>query len=107
MFRHEEETLKRIAAILRENHPDRIEAVYAFGSRVRGDFHEGSDFDVLVLVNDKTPDLEKDIISTFVDEEMKAGLSFTPVIKAMSSFELEKKYNSPFYQNIMKEGVPL
>lgn len=85
----------------------RIIAAYAFGSRVRGDFDVWSDFDVLIVVRDRNPELEKEIIGMFVDEEMKAGLSFTPVIKDVKSFELEKKYHSPFYQNIIKEGVLL
>lgn len=107
MYPHEEKTLKRIISRLRQELEQKIIAVYAFGSRVRGDFNEGSDFDVLVIVRDRTPELEKEIIGIFVDEEMKAGLSFTPVIKDVRSFELEKKYNSPFYQNIMQEGISL
>lgn len=31
------------------------EAVYLFGSRARGDFHEDSDYDLLVIVPDDTP----------------------------------------------------
>ena len=31
------------------------EAVYLFGSRARGDFHEDSDYDLLVVVPDDTP----------------------------------------------------
>jgi hypothetical protein len=66
-----------------------------------------SDFDVLVLVKDKTHEIEADIISIFVDEEIKSGLSFTPVIKDIQAFEMEKKFNTPFYEHIIKEGVPL
>ena len=31
------------------------EAVYLFGSRARGDFHEDSDYDLLVIVPDDAP----------------------------------------------------
>lgn len=92
---------------IRSDLSDRIVMAYAFGSRVRGDYKEWSDFDVLVVVKDKTPELEAEIISIFVDHEMKNGLSFTPVIKDIETFEMEKRFKTPFFENIMKEGVPL
>ncbi|MDI6745159.1 MAG: nucleotidyltransferase domain-containing protein [Thermodesulfovibrionales bacterium] len=104
---HEKEILKRITGKLKERFADRIISVHAFGSRVRGDNNEWSDFDVLVLVKDKNPEIESGIINIFVDAETKSGLSFTPVIKDIHSFEMEKKFHTPFYENIMKEGVKL
>ncbi len=38
-------------------------------------------------------------------EEMKSRLSFTPVVKDQRAFEMEKKFHTPFYENIMTEGV--
>jgi predicted nucleotidyltransferase len=37
-----------------------IRKVIAFGSRVRGQGENDSDLDLLILVDDKTPDLERD-----------------------------------------------
>lgn len=86
---------------------DRIVSVYAFGSRVKGSHKEWSDFDVLVVVRDKSPQIEHEIISIFVDEEIKYGISFAPVIKDAGAFELEKRFETPFYGNILKQGVLL
>ncbi len=107
MYAHEKNALKRIIEQLKERFSNRIVSVYAFGSRLRGDHNEWSDFDVLVVVGDKTPEIESEIISIFVEEETKSGLSFTPVIKDIQAFELEKRFNTPFYENIIKEGVLL
>ncbi len=107
MYAHEKNALKRIIEQLKERFSNRIVSVYAFGSRLRGDHDEWSDFDVLVVVGDKTPEIESEIISIFVEEETKSGLSFTPVIKDIQAFELEKRFNTPFYENIIKEGVLL
>ncbi len=107
MYTHEKKALKRIIEKLKERFSTRIVSVYAFGSRVRGDHDEWSDFDVLVIVVGKTPEIESEIISIFVEEEIKSGLSFTPVIKDIQAFELEKRFNTPFYENITKEGVLL
>ncbi len=107
MYPYEKEVLSRIIEKVKDRLSGRVVSVYAFGSRVRGNHGEWSDFDVLVVVRDKTPDIESEIIGVFVDEEMKSGLSFTPVIKNSEAFEMEKKFHTPFYENIIKEGVLL
>jgi predicted nucleotidyltransferase len=107
MFEHEEKALQEIAVLLKGKFPERIENIYAFGSRVRGDYGEGSDFDILIVVRDKTPDLEREIIGIIVESELSLNMSFSPVIKDSASFARERKLNSPFYVNIVNEGVLL
>lgn len=107
MHLHEREALRRIAERLRRELSDRIVALYAFGSRVRGSHDAWSDYDVLVVVQDRTPRIESEIIGLIVDEEIRAGLSFTPVVKDARAFELEKRFHTPFYENVTREGVPL
>lgn len=107
MYAYEKEILKRLTKKLKERFSSRIVSIHAFGSRVRGNHNEWSDFDVLVVVRDRKPEIEAGIIGIFVDEEIKSGLSFTPLIKDTRSFEMERKFKTPFYENIMKEGVRL
>lgn len=107
MRAHERQVLDRVAAILRERFAGRIAALYAFGSRVRGSHDAGSDFDILVVVRDKDPRVEAEIVGIIVDEEFKAGLSFTPLLKDARAFDLERGFHTPFYENVAREGVPL
>ncbi|MEW6606819.1 MAG: nucleotidyltransferase domain-containing protein [bacterium] len=107
MYGYEKKAVTQIIHILKEKFAEKIVMVYAIGSRIRGDFQAWSDFDLLIIVKHKNPDIEKEIINTLVDEEIKYGLSFTPVIKDIKAFELEQKFSTPFYENIMKEGVAL
>jgi len=105
MYNHERNILKNITARLRERFSERIQGVYAFGSRVRGDHDEWSDFDVLIVVKDRNPSIENEIMDIFVEEELKSGVIFSPVIKDYTAFEKEKNLNTPFYENIQREGV--
>ncbi len=105
MYKYERDVLDRITSRLREKFQDRIVAVYAFGSKVRGDYDDRSDFDILIVVKDRDPDTEHKIIDIFVEEEVRNDLFFSTVIKDYAVFEKEKGMNSPFYQNIAKEGV--
>jgi len=107
MFKHEREILASLSDLLRDRFGEDIQSVYAFGSRVRGDNDGLSDFDLLVVVKDRTPEKEKNIIGAIVDFEMERDMSFTPVLKDAGSFALEKKFNAPFYRNIAREGVLL
>ena len=107
MFLHEKKVLTRITKQIKKRIPEMIISIYAFGSRVRGDHSGWSDFDILVIAKHKTPELESLIIGIFVDEESKSGLSFAPLIKDIKVFEMEKKFNTPFYENILKEGILL
>lgn len=107
MLTIEIESLKKIKDKLYNRFGDSIEYVYAFGSRVRGDFTVDSDFDVLIVVKNKTPEIEEAIVAVIVEEEMKHAISFTPLIKDSKAFELEQQYNSPFYNHIKNEGIQL
>lgn len=107
MYSHEQKALKKISHILMNRYPKEIEKIIAFGSRVRGDHREGSDFDVLVVTKNRTPLIEEGIIDVFVEEEMESGISFDPVIKTAHSYQMEKQYNTPFYNHIIQEGVKI
>ncbi len=105
MYNHERNILKSITSKLRERFAERIQGVYAFGSRVRGDHDAWSDFDVLIVVKDRTPEIESEIMDIFVEEELKSGVIFSPVIKDYTAFEKEKNFHTPFYENIQREVV--
>lgn len=105
MYTHERNILRIITRRIRERFAERIEGVYAFGSRVRGNHDARSDFDVLIIVKDRTPAIESEIMDIFVEEELKSGVIFSPVIKDYTAFEKEKSFHTPFYENIQREGV--
>ncbi len=105
MFTHERNALKEISRSLRKEFGDDIEQIVAFGSRVRGDFSDSSDFDILIIVRNRTPQKQQKIIDIIVDIEEKRGLSFSPLIKDAGAFAQERACNTPFYQNITREGI--
>lgn len=64
MYAYKKQILKRIAGKLKGRIPDRIVSIHAFGSRVRGNHDRWSDFDVLVVVKDRDPEVEDGIIGS-------------------------------------------
>jgi predicted nucleotidyltransferase len=105
VFPHHKSSLGRISSRLAATLTDNFVGMYAFGSRVRGDHDQNSDFDVLVIVRNKNPKVESIIVDIFLEEEAENGISFDPVIKSLACFELEKEHNTPFYENVVRDGV--
>jgi Nucleotidyltransferase domain. len=105
MFNYEKDSLLRVTEELKTSFSDRLKAVVAFDSRVRGDFHSESDFDILVIIENPTVSDEEKIIKIISDEEERTGIPFGPVIKSLEAFEKERQFKTGFYLNIMKEGV--
>lgn len=60
-----------------------------------------------MLVRDRDPRIEAKIIGVIVDEEIEAGLSFSPVVKDAAAFEQEQRLRSPFCENVALVGVSL
>ncbi len=95
-----------IENILREAAPRRGRAIL-FGSRARGDARSDSDWDVLIL-------LDKDRITTADMDEISYpirafGWQIDEMINPImyTTKEWEAKSFTPFYKNVMKEGVSL
>ncbi len=105
MFAHHQESLDRIRVLLAARLSDNLVTMYAFGSRTRGDHGQNSDFDVLVIVKKRNPEVEAVSIDSFLEDEAENGVPFDPVIKSLASFELEREHHTPFYENVMRDGV--
>ena len=60
---------------------------------------------VLVVVRERTLEVERSIIDLCVEHEQRSGISFDPVIKDVATFDLERQRHTPFYQNVSAESV--
>ena len=81
-----------------------IKAVIVFGSRLRKDFAYSSDFDVLVVLDDKNSKVSERIIDEFVEATNKTGISFSPVILDEKNFRNRWKEKDRFITNILTES---
>ena len=82
--------------------------IYLYGSRARGDIHEESDWDILILLNkDKVSRLEeKPFRDNVFDLQLEYGEDIS--IFALSKKEwIEKHSITPFYKNVLEEGILL
>lgn len=105
MYAHTREAAARVSAAIRARLNGDVQRIYVFGSRVRGDHGPDSDLDLLVVVGMRSLDAESAVVDSCVEEELRSGVAFDPVIKGAASFARERRYRSPFYQNVVRDGV--
>jgi predicted nucleotidyltransferase len=95
--------LSRIKNLVREVDP--TADVILYGSRARGDEHQESDWDLLILVDSKTDlDYERVFRHRLYEIELDLGEAFSVSLYNKNEWRLNH-WMTPLYQNINKEGL--
>ena len=81
--------------------------VILYGSRARGDERQDSDWDILVLT-DYSVDLqtERKFRDRIYDLELETGEPFSVFVYSKQDWNNNQKI-TPYYQNIVQEGISL
>lgn len=82
--------------------------VILYGSYARGDFKADSDLDILILLDKDvvTREDEKMVKYPLYDIEFETGKIISPLVLAKSDWESRHKI-TPFYDNVVREGIIL
>ncbi|MDF9829069.1 nucleotidyltransferase domain-containing protein [Parabacteroides sp. PF5-6] len=82
--------------------------IILYGSEARGEARPDSDIDLLILVNKDTLTFQEelDITEPIYHIEMEAGVDISSIIMPRKKWE-ERTFKTPFYVNVMKEGIVL
>jgi uncharacterized protein len=95
--------LSRIKNLVREVDP--TADVILYGSRARGDEHQESDWDLLILVDSKTDlDYESVFRHRLYEIELDLGEAFSVSVYNKNEWR-SNHWMTPLYQNINKEGL--
>ena len=86
-----------------------LKYVLLYGSYARGDFREGSDIDIMILVDldhDAIKSLSTKMSDMTFDINFENDLMIMPIVQNLDFF---KKWvrSHPFYNNVNNEGVEL
>ncbi|MEI6209138.1 MAG: nucleotidyltransferase domain-containing protein [Desulfuromonadales bacterium] len=78
-----------------------------FGSKARGESHEGSDLDVAVVLEHVDLDIRRTIYALAYDELLENEVDISPVIFAQDVFERQKAAHFPLLREIERDMVAL
>lgn len=82
-----------------------ISKIIFFGSKRRGDFHQESDIDILIVLKDIS--FRDTAIKFLHDIELMYELPLSPVIFTEREYTINKKMKSRFIMNVEQEGIVL
>lgn len=79
-----------------------------YGSEVRGEARPDSDIDLLILIDGEKMTLaqEEEITLPLYELELKTGVSISPLVMLKKLWE-NRPFKTPFYVNVMNEGIVL
>jgi predicted nucleotidyltransferase len=103
----ERAALEEFLTKLREQHGSKVILVSLFGSKVRGDFDEESDMDMLLVVENRNSQLWEDIVEIETDLMLKYDVVISSLIMSRENYEWHLRHRAPLYRNIEREGIEL
>ena len=100
---------KNISQLIRQrvNDIDREADVILYGSRARGDERKDSDWDILILTAYAADlEVEKRFREHLYELELETGESFSVFVYSKQEWTTRQSI-TPFYQNVIEEGIYL
>jgi len=97
--------LTAIRQSLHEVLGDKVQQIILFGSRSRRDAEKDSDYDILLLVEKRTREMEDQVDDVAYEMLDRYGAVVTILVSEMETFERE--IHEPLFCNIRREGVVL
>ncbi len=98
-----EEFKRRILAEL----PGQVKDIILFGSKARGDDHSGSDIDLLVIVDRRTPEVADVISSVTVDTLLEKRIDISALDFTSDEIAAWSAIGTPLMRNVADEGIVL
>lgn len=98
--------LLKIKKTIQAKSPDAT--IILYGSRARGEHDFDSDFDILILLNQNKITRKDEIMVKYplYDIEFDTGKIISPFVLSKKDWESRHK-KTPFYENVMKDGIVL
>jgi predicted nucleotidyltransferase len=103
LSRTETSALLAFASSVRAEFGERVRDVRLFGSRARGEGHEDSDLDVLVLLSAMTRSERRSVQDAAYDAGETHHLIVSPLVADADAW----RRDLPIAQAILRDGVPL
>jgi predicted nucleotidyltransferase len=95
--------VREFAYALRQRLGRRVTRTVLFGSRARGNFREGSDYDVLIIVDRRDRELEETVLDVELDILNRKGALVTGLVYGEEEWRRESQF--PLGRNVAREGV--
>ena len=86
---------------------ERIEEIYLFGSRAKGEERPDSDYDLLIIVNQPDKEFREKVYEIVLDVLLETGKLLSLKILSSEEFRKLSRLRTPFIENVLKEGIKI
>jgi predicted nucleotidyltransferase len=107
MNKTERHAIERFGETVKSRLGEYVVRMSVFGSKVRGDYRETSDIDVLVIVKERSLSVMDQIAEITSDLNIKYDLSISPVVFSEQEYDMNAKMASPFSLAVHEEELLL
>lgn len=96
---------EEFARIVRDKLKNHLNKIVLFGSRARGDYKEGADYDFLVIVDRREKKIQETVLDACVEIMNRYYALIGCIVCDNEEWGNKKKF--PIGLNILKEGIEL
>lgn len=86
---------------------ENIFAEYLFGSYATERQTPLSDVDILIIVRQMTPDLQRQVSGLAAEYSLKHNVYISPIVQDVTSWNKNQRYRTLFYQDVTEQGIRL
>jgi predicted nucleotidyltransferase len=86
---------------------ENILAEYLFGSYATERHTPLSDIDILIIVKQMTPDLQRRLSGMAVEFSLKHNVYISPIVQDIAAWNKNQHYRTLFYKDVAEQGIRL
>lgn len=102
-----EQIIRQFASETKKILKDNVQAEYLFGSYANNKQTPESDVDILIIVHQATPDIQRRLSGIASNYSLKYNLYISPIVQDIASWEKNQRCSTLFYQDVTRSGIPL
>jgi len=103
----EEQAVKAFVSAIRKDLRDQLLEIKIFGSKVRGDYSQDSDIDILIVLKRRSKLLIDTLYVKLLDIELEYDSKISLTIFSQAEYQHNVNAHTPFMESLANEGVTL
>jgi len=86
---------------------DNLLSARLFGSKVKGNFNDESDIDVLLILREFNSAFGDEIVDALIEFQLAYDANISPVVFSEHEYKVNTALGSPFVKNVEREVILL
>ena len=103
----EEKAVRSFISAIKEKLKDQLIEAKIFGSKIRGDYSQDSDIDILIVLDKRNKVLIDILYEQLLDIELEYDSKISLTIFSQAEYQQNLNAHTPFMESIINEGVTL